>query len=150
MSHVTQKKVLRWVSTQSDGGHLVLSSVGKINAISGPWRAFTVRIEYNELSQKYRKTFYFELVILVSKKFYEWKPSLISLLLAHQASKPSLGMTPTLECTNSIALHDLLFIFAITKTKILEPVLVWCISSVFLNLFHNLEDHFQPGINGEQ
>ncbi len=26
--------------------------------------------------QKYRKSFYFELEILVSKKFYEWKPSL--------------------------------------------------------------------------
>ncbi len=35
---------LRWVSTHSDGGHLVLPSLGKINAISGPRKAFMVRI----------------------------------------------------------------------------------------------------------
>ena len=34
------------VSTHSDGGHLVLPSFGKINAIYGPWRAFIVRNAY--------------------------------------------------------------------------------------------------------
>ncbi len=38
--------ILRWVSTHSDGGHLVLPSLGKINAISGPWRAFMARPAY--------------------------------------------------------------------------------------------------------
>ena len=38
--------LLRWVSTHSDGGHLVLPSMGKMNAISGPWRAFLFRIAY--------------------------------------------------------------------------------------------------------
>ncbi len=38
--------ILRWVSTHSDGGHLVLPSLGKINAISVPWRAFIARIGY--------------------------------------------------------------------------------------------------------
>ncbi len=54
---------LRWVSTHSDGGHLILPSLGNINAI------------------------YFELVILVSKKSYEWKPSLNTSLSAKPESE---------------------------------------------------------------
>ena len=52
--------VLRWVSTHSDGGHLVLPSLGKINAISGPRRAFMVRIAYPLGCQNatYRKEVY--------------------------------------------------------------------------------------------